>query len=160
MEIGTWKGSTLISALCNNNPEYHVAIDSFGECGDEAEEVHQALLRNCEYVLGKRPNHLKQDSFKVDTKKEGIEGINVYLYDGCHSREATRHGITHYYDCLANEFILLVDDWNRAPVATGTLEAINDLNLKMDFVTILPARGDGDIENWWSGMFVASCIKK
>jgi hypothetical protein len=160
MEIGCWKGSTLTAALYNNNPEYHVAIENFVECKEITKEVYESFLENCLRVLGKHPNHINQDAFQVDTKKEGIEGINVYFYDGCHSRESTKKAITHYYDSLSDEFILLIDDWNRASVATGTIEGINEVGLKLDFVRILPANGDGDMDNWWSGMFVASCTKR
>lgn len=162
MEIGCWKGSTLISALYGNNPEYHVAIENFKECGtpEGKHEVYDHFKQNCMRVLGKYPNHLNQDSFEVDVKKEDIKDINVYFYDGCHTRDATRRAITHYYDALADEFILLIDDWNRAAVSTGAIEGINDMGIKMDFIRILPANGDGDFENWWSGMFAASCKKR
>jgi hypothetical protein len=157
LEIGCWKGSTLTAALYNNNPAYHMAIESFGECESD---IQPTLEKNCMRVLGKRPNFMFTDCFSVDCKANKIENINVYFYDGNHSRESTRKGITYYYDAMAPEFILLVDDWNRLEVEEGIIEGLAETNPIIDFVRILPAMGDGDLENWWSGLFVASCKKR
>ncbi len=155
LEIGTYEGASLVSALYKNKPEYHAAIDNF----NGFEWMAEKLSKNCETALGYRPNFFKVDCFSVDPIKLGIQNINVYYYDGNHSREDTRKSLPHYYESLANEFIYIVDDFNRAEVATGVFESIRDANVKIDFVKVLPAQGDGDLENWWSGVFAASCKK-
>lgn len=155
LEIGTYKGASLIAALYNNQPEYHAAIDSFRGFEWMLGEFNQ----NCEGVLGYLPNFFNTDCFSIDPVKMGIKDINVYYYDGNHSREDTRKALPHYYDALANEFIYIVDDFNRAEVATGVFESIRDTGIKMDFVKVLPARCDGDLNYWWSGVFVAACRK-
>lgn len=155
LEIGTYKGASLVAALYNNKPEYHAAIDSFRGF----EWMLGEFNRNCEGVLGYVPNFFNTDCFSIDPVKMGIKDINVYYYDGNHSREDTRQALPHYYDSLANEFIYIVDDFNRAEVATGVFESIRDTGVKMDFVKVLPSRGDADLNNWWSGVFVAACRK-
>lgn len=153
MEIGVYHGATLISALYKNNPEYHVAIDLIG--GDDLYTFNS----NCRRILGKEANLISGDCWKIDPLERGINNINVYFYDGDHSQESTRKAFTHYYPCLANEFIVLVDDWLRPEVATGVLEGMRDVGLKYEFAKILPARASDDDANWWSGLFVASCTK-
>jgi hypothetical protein len=156
LEIGTYKGASLTSALYNNNPEYHAAIDSFRGFEWMANEFYE----NCRKVLGYDPNFFNADCFALDPLEKGIKDINIYYYDGNHSREDTAKSLPYYYDCLADEFIYIVDDFNRAEVSTGVFEALRDTDVKIDFVKILPARFDGDLENWWSGVFAASCKKR
>jgi hypothetical protein len=155
LEIGTYKGASLVAALYKNNPTYHAAIDSFRGF----EWMLGEFSRNCEKALGYSPNFFNTDCFSIDPVKMGIKDINVYYYDGNHSRKCTRKALSHYYDSLANEFIYIVDDFNRSEVATGVFESISDTGVKMDFVKVLPARGDADLEYWWSGVFVAACRK-
>lgn len=83
LEIGTWKGSTLISAIYKNNPEFYIAIDDSSHHGD----VTLDFYKNFKQFIGDKPNFLHQDSFTVSLKDNNISGINLYFYDGGHSWE-------------------------------------------------------------------------
>ena len=168
LEIGTWKGSTLISALFENNPEFHIAIDNFSEFTGPRLDFH----KNCRQLLGyeNRANFLDAGCFDIDPKDFGISSINTYFYDGKHDYEDQYKAITHYYDVLAKEFILIVDDYNWPQVQAGTLDALREKQVEIKYMKHLPANTTtiqsangpmtfGDKDLWWNGLFVAHCIK-
>lgn len=168
LEIGTWKGSTLISALYFNNPEFHIAIDNFSEFTGPRLDFHKNCRRLLDYW--NRANFLDAGCFDIDPKDFGISNINTYFYDGKHDYEDQYKAITHYYDVLAKEFILIVDDYNWPQVQAGTLDALRDKQVEIKYMKHLPAntttiQGEngpmtfGDKDLWWNGLFVAHCIK-
>ena len=57
--------------------------------------------------------------------------FNVYMYDGFHSIEAHFNALPHFLNCLDDEFIYLVDDWNCKEIAKVTLEAIEACHLEI-----------------------------
>lgn len=152
LEVGCWKGSTLISALYGHKGIKHWAIDNFCEYHG-SEEI---LRSNCDVELGLTPNFFNADCFALDPVKEGITDVNVYFYDGWHSEEAQYKALTHFYPSLADNFILIVDDWGGTegiPVRAGTCRAIKDLGLHYIFFAEL---SDG----WWNGLLVAVLGKR
>lgn len=155
MEIGVWKGSTLISALYKNNPEYHVAIDNFCEHGGPRKTFHDF----CQKYLSFPVNFIDTDCFSVNPKDAGITNINTYFYDGRHNHIDQYKAVTHYYDCLASEFVYIVDDWNMETAKSGTKQAFKDKKIKVLYSEELPASKNGDKENWWNGLYVAVCTK-
>jgi hypothetical protein len=70
--------------------------------------------------------------------------------------------ITHYYPCLANDFVLIVDDYNDRGVQAGTQMGIVECELQVVGEIHLPAYSPicQDKENWWAGLYVAYCRKK
>ena len=46
-------------------------------------------------------------------------------------------------------------DWNAPGVKEGTYQAISELGYQVLKQWELPARGNGDIHNWWNGLYVA-----
>ncbi len=149
LEIGCWKGSTLISALFGNQAQ-HWAIDNFCEY-----EGSESILRErCKQHLGTEPNFFNADCFALDLNKAGIEDVNVYFYDGWHSFGAQRQALTHFIDRMEPTFIYIVDDWGGnegLPVREGTLLAIQELGLEIIHERTLPG-GPGQ---WWNGLWVA-----
>jgi len=168
LEIGVWKGSTTISALYNNTPEYHTAIDNFIQFNGPRQEFQ----KNCRTFLDyeNRVNFLDCDCFGINPADFKIKDINTYLYDGEHSYQSQYKAIANYYDTLANEFILIVDDYNWEEVQRGTQDVIRDKGIKVLYDVHLPAypvtkQGvwgpeiTGDKVFWWNGYYVAHCTK-
>lgn len=154
LEIGCWKGSTWVSALYGNGSSINnaTAIDNWSEFGGP----EQDFLNNTSYFLnGIKYQYYSVDSFNLDVKKAIPNPVNVYFYDGNHSELAQEMALTYYDSILADEFILIVDDWNWHTVRQGTHNAINKLNYRVVASFDLPARYNGDQENWWNGLYVA-----
>lgn len=152
LEIGCWKGSTLYSALIDNNPDYVLAIDNFSEFDGPKNDFY----KNMSDVKVKF-NFIDQDSFSIDKSNIPVK-FNAYFYDGNHSEESHEKALTYFYDLLENDFIYICDDWNWEQVRNGTKRAIDKLNLiikdEKSFFT-----NEQDPSTWWNGIWIAKLSK-
>lgn len=160
LEIGVWKGSTFVSALYGNenNLQQAVAIDNWSQFSGP----RQTFLNNTKKFLQKnRFCFYEGDCFKVNFEVFK-QPINIYFYDGEHSVTSQKLALVYYEKALDNTFILVVDDYNWIEAQQGTQQGIKDLGFEIVFETVLPARYNGDRENWWNGLYVAvlSKVKK
>jgi hypothetical protein len=125
LEIGTWKGSSVCSAMCGNKAKV-ICIDNWSEFGGPKSE----FLVNFEKFKGDNDaTFIENDCYKIDVSL--LPKFNIYMYDGCHLKESHYKALVHYYNCLDDIFIYIVDDWNWKYVRDGTFDAIKDLNLKL-----------------------------
>lgn len=154
LEIGVWKGSTFYSALYKNNPSYALAIDNWSQFKGSFNFFSQTISDlECKY------NVLNKNSFLVDVNNEIKQKINIYFYDGNHSKESQALAITHYINAMEDEFIYICDDWNSVGVPEGTLEAIQKTNLSIEKSWTLEADYAGDVKKWWNGLWIAHLKK-
>lgn len=156
LEIGTWKGSSVCSAMCANRAKV-VCIDNWSEFGGPKDE----FLYNYEKFKGANDaRFIEGDCFQMDVS--ALPKFNIYMYDGDHKNESHYRALLHYYECLDDVFIYIVDDWNWKDVRGGTQQAIQKLHLKVlyekemrltwdDTHTSHPLAG----ETWWNGIYVA-----
>jgi hypothetical protein len=125
LEIGTWKGSSVCSAMCGNNAKV-VCVDNWSLYDGPKEE----FLENYEKHKGQNDaTFIEDDCFDIDVSK--LSKFNIYMYDGCHLLESHYKALVHYIDCLDDIFIYVVDDWNWRDVREGTMQAIHLLDLKI-----------------------------
>jgi hypothetical protein len=147
LEIGTWKGSSVCSAMCNNKASV-VCIDNWSEFGGPKNE----FLVNFEKFKGENNAiFIENDCFKVDITT--LPKFNIYMYDGNHTNKSHYRALSHYYNCLDDIFIYIVDDWNWKDVRDGTNEAIKELDLKVLYEKAIFTEGDGT-STWWNGIYV------
>jgi hypothetical protein len=125
LEIGTWKGSSVCSAMFENSADV-VCVDNWTEFSGPKNE----FLTNFNKFKGNNTaKFIEQDCFSIDVTT--LPRFNIYLYDGDHKEESHYKALTHYIDCMDDTFIYVVDDWNWKSVRDGTQRAIADLNLKI-----------------------------
>lgn len=125
LEIGTWKGSSVCSAMCNNKATV-VCIDNWSEFEGPKSE----FLINFEKFKGdNNATFIENDCFKIDVST--LPKFNIYMYDGNHTSESHYKALLHYYNCLDDVFIFIVDDWNCLEVRVGTTSAIQKLKFKI-----------------------------
>ena len=48
------------------------------------------------------------------------------MYDGNHDETSHFKALNHYVDCLDDEFIYIIDDWNWEAVRNGTINSIKE----------------------------------
>jgi hypothetical protein len=159
LEIGTWKGSTLISALFRNEKtvDSAIAIDNFSESGGPK----KAFFKNCKNFIPKANyKFYLKDSFKVNKAEIFSKPINIYFYDGHHSALSHEKAFTYFDDVLDDVFITIIDDWNCSAVREGTYSAFEKLKYDVLYEKSLYASHNGDSKNWWNGMYVAVIRKK
>ncbi|MCH9614102.1 MAG: hypothetical protein SP1CHLAM54_11140 [Chlamydiia bacterium] len=157
LEIGSFKGSTFVAALSNNEDAVveGIAIDNFSGFSDH--NPKQWLIHNCHRHLGEDfPYKLVfQDCFSVDQRNVFTDPINVYFYDGDHSLAAQEKAFTHFDRVFDDVFIAIVDDWNYSRVSSGTYNAFEKLGYTILYEKFLPSKGNCDMINWWNGFYVA-----
>lgn len=156
LEIGTWKGSSVCSAMYNNKAKV-VCIDNWSEFGGPKSE----FLVNFEKFKGENDaTFIENDCYKVDVST--LPKFNIYMYDGNHTVDSHYNALLHYYNCLDDIFIFIVDDWNSDDVRTGTINSIQKLNLKVLYEKEIRLTWDNShtplVEakyTWWNGIYVA-----
>jgi len=156
LEIGTWKGSSVCSVMCGNKSKV-ICIDNWSEFGGPKSE----FLENFEKFKGDNDaTFIEIDCYKVDVSL--LPKFNIYMYDGNHTNESHYKALLHYYNCLDDVFIFIVDDWNWKDVRDGTLNSIEKLNLKVLYEKELRLTWDNSVtpeptlsKTWWNGIYIA-----
>jgi hypothetical protein len=157
LEVGSWKGSTAVSALYQNKVANYTIVENW-KLGSEG--IKDELFNNFNNILGYSPNIVEADCFSFNPLEKGIKDIDVYFYDGEHEEIDQYQALTHYYDALADNFVFIVDDTNYPPALVGTVKAIYEKNLKINKHWTLHATHNGDPNNFWNGMYVAVLSKQ
>lgn len=157
LEIGVWRGSTLVSALYKNQPKKAYAIDNFVLNSSDLE----MFMDICKQNNVDNFQFFNEDCFDMNSENMSIiNNVNTYYYDGDHSAESHMKAITYYKNVLDKYFIFIVDDWNWPHVQQGTYEGYVNSGIKVhkkwDIFT--PFRQCGD-KDWWNGYHVAVCEK-
>jgi hypothetical protein len=156
LEIGTWKGSSVCSAMCGNKAKV-ICIDNWSEFGGPKSE----FLVNFEKFKGENEaTFIENDCYKVDISI--LPKFNIYMYDGNHTNESHYKALLHYYNCLDDIFIFIVDDWNWKRVRDGTFKSIQKLKLKILYEKEIRLTWDDSHtpeqkakDTWWNGIYVA-----
>jgi hypothetical protein len=132
LEIGSWAGSTLCSAIFGNKVDA-VAIDNWSQFGGPSDKFFAHLSK---FKGTARVSFLEQDFRAVDyTGLGGTLGpFNVYLFDGPHTFKDQYDGVVITQPALVTPYVQIVDDWNWPNVRKGTLKAIADLGLRIEFM--------------------------
>ena len=151
LEIGMWRGSSICSAMYNNNATI-VGIDNFSQFLNNNENMFEILLENVEKFKGiNNVKIINENCFTLDILN--LPKFNIYMYDGDHEEISHYKALEYYYNALDDIFIYIVDDWNNEPIRNATYKVINDLNLtivyKKEIFTPVNCTGD-----WWNGMVV------
>lgn len=123
LEVGSWKGSTLCAALEFNSHCNGTAIENWALFGGPKSEFDAAVKS---FGLENRLKVFEEDAFALDVSKISKK-IDIYLYDGDNEEASHYKGIRHFWPILAEQAIVIVDDWNWAAVRKGTMAAFEDL---------------------------------
>jgi hypothetical protein len=156
LEIGTWKGSSVCSAMYGNKATV-LCIDNWSEFGGPKHE----FLENFNKFKGdNNATFIESDCYSIDVSI--LPKFNIYMYDGNHTCESHYNALLHYYNCLDDIFIFIVDDWNWKDVRDGTLNAIQKLNLNIVYEKEIRLTFDNSVtaepelsQTWWNGIYVA-----
>lgn len=150
LKIGTWKGSSVCSAMCGNKATI-VCIDNWSQFGEPKGDF---LLNFNKHKGENEASFVENDCYKIDVTK--LPKFNIFMYDGEHSSESHYKALLHYYNCLDDIFIFIVDDWNWKDVREGTFNSIQKLNLKILYEKEIRLTFDNSTTtgSWWNGIYV------
>ena len=163
LEIGSWAGSTLCSALYGNKVDA-VAVDNWSLFGGPADQFFTNLAA---FKGASTVSFLEKDFRAIDFTTFGATfgKFNVYLFDGPHDFIDQYDGVMLAQPVLEQRNIQIVDDWNWSAVREGTQKAIADLGLRTEFRTEIrtsmdetapePPPGGHKNSDWHNGYFIA-----
>lgn len=159
LEIGTYKGKSLIGAMLYNTKKDRVTcIDNFSEFGGNLETLLENLnkfnFKNDVEVFDGDFNNIVPKLVRDDHRK-----YDLYFYDGAHDYGSQFKGIRLVEPLLADEAVVVVDDWRHAPdslsfAEKGTIDAIAASKRSWVPLLTIPARYNGDMEWGWNGVTV------
>lgn len=122
LEIGSYAGSTLSAALCGNDIDA-TAVDIWGQFiqpPERAARVKALFDQRLERFRGQsRVRVIERSVYEPQTAREIGPGINLCFFDADHTALATRESLLAVRDCLAQEFILVVDDYAMVSTRQG-----------------------------------------
>ena len=153
LEVGSWKGASLASALWGNENTMTsaLAIDNFSQFGGSKTLFDQTVT---DYVAFHNVRLYDGNAFDFDSSKnKNDRDINLYFYDGPHDEIDHYNALAYFNHMMAEVFIVVIDDWNFKAVRSGTQRALR--NYEVIYKQILPSEYNGDVLNWWNGLFVA-----
>ena len=150
VEVGTFRGTSLIATLLGNETQDVVAIDDFSLYEGSREALDENLRRA---GLAGVPSILEGDVFEI--VPGGVLGerrVGVWYYDAAHDYESQVQGLRIAEPYLVPGALLIIDDTDWQKVA----RALDDyLAAQPRARRILKVDGeDYGAPQWWSGMQV------
>ena len=163
LEVGTFCGSSLISALFGNQNfiKKAYAIDNWSEFRDYCDPAERFNLHKDSYIPQYSDTDklkiIEGDCFELDLS-EVDEKVDIYFYDGAHTYDDHKKAFTHFNPVFKDSFIAIIDDWEKKKVRDATYEAFEELdyNILSKFEVVPPPDREKMMEtpdeNWWHGI--------
>jgi predicted O-methyltransferase YrrM len=150
VEVGSWKGLSIIAAMLGNAEAPFYAIESFDGYGVRGREARKALRRNVEAWVGEGRLRLLEGDF-VDLLGRGPipEPIGVYFYDADHSSLGQYLALGVAEPHLADEALVVIDDTASRVVARATDRYVRE-HPGYELLADLPGSPSGG--RWWNGL--------
>lgn len=152
VEVGTWKGSSIIAAMLGNPAARFHGFDDFSEPHSEPDELRRALMENLRrHGVEERLDFHEGNAFRL-LRERVREPVGAYFYDGDHSLLAHHLALAVAEPLLSDEALVIIDDtaWPAVRMATGRYVARHPGYTRL---LDLPSRHDFD-PRWWTGLAV------
>jgi predicted O-methyltransferase YrrM len=150
VEIGSYRGTSLIAAMLDNEGREFVGIDNF-KMGDA---TRKQLERNlASFDLEAQATILEGDAFMlVPNGALGDRRVGVYYYDAAHSYEAHLQSLVMIEPFLSSRALLIVDDTDWEQVADATRDYLAQ-QPRARMLVWIPGKDHG-LPWWWEGVQV------
>jgi predicted O-methyltransferase YrrM len=130
IEVGTWKGSSVISAMYNNQETIEgTVIDSWSQFNLNG-NIKQIFRNHLNRFQIHNITIIETDFFTYDLSQLN-QKYDIYLYDGAHEENDHYQAILRMWPYLRHQCIIVVDDWNFKKVQRGTYKAFLELNVQI-----------------------------
>ncbi len=159
LEVGTYQGKSLVSAMIDNPHRPVFACDSFSQFEGNTFEITQANL--AKYGLLDRVRFYDCDFGEIFSPERLPLPVGLYFYDGAHDYDSQYKAIARIEPFLSKEALVFVDDWrfaedSQSHAKAATEQAARDSGGHWMVMHELPARFNGDLAMWWNGVGVLS----
>ena len=149
VEIGTYRGTSLIAAMIGNEDADFVAIDDFS-FRDASRDQLEANLRRFRLDV---PTIVEADAFEaVPSGALAGRRVGVYYYDGGHAYEQQVDALRMIEPWLADRALLIVDDTDWEHVERATRDYV-DQQPRARLLVWIPGKDNG-YPAWWEGVKV------
>lgn len=158
VEVGTYQGGSLVSALLDNDVRA-IGVDSFGEFAQtNSLEITTRHLQ--EFGVLDRVTLRDQNFREFFAACDSSLQISVYYYDGAHDYKTQLEGMEAAWPYLRDGSIVLVDDYtyNEVSLAVNQFVANHRDQVKFQLV-FLPNQVDGTDPMYWNGIVVMRIVK-
>ena len=169
LEMGTYMGSTLFSAIMGNDiPAFGVDDFSDPECKPMTENVMWTEVGNAfdEFKINFEKYENGQTTFigssVTDLVEDDFEGHkpNVVFYDAGHDYVEQLNALSHITPFLADKFILVIDDANFDGVIDSAIQYIKEQDFDVWFERKILSTIPENPSHWWNGVYVLVLEKK
>jgi predicted O-methyltransferase YrrM len=153
LEVGSYRGRSLVGAMMAHPGRRAVAVESFAEFGVDATASRRevdATLR--QFGVADQVDLKVGDAFSLLRPGLAPQPVGAYFYDGAHSRVAQYLGLALAEPLLADEAVVVIDDFSWPQVRSSTLAYLRR-HLGYEVVAEMPAEHDFD-ERWCNGLLV------
>ena len=156
LEVGTYLGATLLSAT--NSTIKSIAID------DWSTPQMSPMKEDIEFDIKENPKELFYKNIKgmnnitvLDEKIEDVMldsnmSIDVFFYDGDHSKDSYKVAFNKLNNNFSDVFIAIIDDYNWKQVE----DSINEIYYRYDILydNIIRTKGE-DPNDFWNGLRIS-----
>ena len=151
VEVGTYQGGSLISALRDNNARA-IGVDSFGEF--QATNSLEITTRNLQaFGVAERVTLHNMGFREFFAQCPADLKIQVYYYDGAHDYETQLAGMEAGWPHLQQGGLILVDDYTYLEVSRAINQFVARHVGEIKFLFVMLPTGNTD-ETWWNGCVV------
>ena len=150
LEVGTWKGLSIIGAMQGNDAVRFVAIDDFSEFGGTRAILDANLARfGCRERLA-----FHEGDFGAVLARGVVppRSVGVYFFDGLHQYDVQFRGLRVIEPWLADRACVIVDDTAWARVRDANLDYVAH-HPAWRLVFDIPSATPGE-PCWWNGVQV------
>lgn len=148
LEIGAFRGTTIIGAALGNLDNRFLTIDNFSEFDGQADECRRNLDRfGCSHV-----QLIEGDAWEVLRRGSVPSPVGVYFYDGRHMFRDQWAALERVEPLLADEAVVVIDDTEIRRAAAANELYTRD---RPEYERIARFRSPWNGEpRWWNGLEV------
>lgn len=154
-EVGSHRGGSMISAGFENPHLLVIGCDNFSHFPDPTNDPEIDLQRNCVRLLKGHHKVLKMSAWDV-VRSNLWDPIDLFFSDGSHTYEDQRRAITHFVPFMAEQCIVVVDDFSWHDTNAGTMKGFKDAGVDILLAATLYSGTESDCtpRGFWNGLGV------
>lgn len=151
LNIGCWKGFTLISGMIDTSCKV-IGVDNFSQFEGPKNEFYF----NFEKYQNKEKHFFYNEDYKVFFKnfEKKNEKISFYYYDGEHSYKNQYENLEIADNFLDRGSIVLIDDINFPDVENGTKDFLSKTNSEFKVLKEIKTANNHCHPSFWNGIMI------